>query len=108
MACEQVTQLRLKGQETTFSITADAWRELVEIAGKTGWQSEHAPVCYWSDIGLEVSAADARRLSGALEGLCDLLTDNKTRYPDELAVSQLIDSVGLLVVFCARGAFRVC
>ena len=64
-------------------------------------------VCYWSDIGLAVSAIDARRLSRALEGLCDLLVENKSQYPDEV-VSQLIDSIGHLVVFCSRGGFRVC
>lgn len=104
---EPETRLRLKGCSETLVISAGAWRELVEIARERGWQSERAIACYWGDIGLEVTAIDARRLALALEALGDHLLHHDNQYPCE-SVDALIDDLGVLVVFCRAGAFRVC
>jgi hypothetical protein len=101
------TKLRLKGTGTTLVISADAWRELVEIAENNGWHSEHPATCYWADVGLEVTAVDARQLGRALERLGDHLAHNQQQYPHE-DVSELIGDLGDLVAFCGSGGFRVC
>jgi hypothetical protein len=103
---DSTTRLRLQGQDTTFVIGAAAWRELVEIASKKGWQSEHAPACYWADVGLEVTARDARRLSQSFEALGDDLVNSVDQYLDE-DVSQLVADLGELLVFCRAGGFRI-
>jgi hypothetical protein len=101
------TKLRLMGQDATLVISADAWRELVEIAGSNGWRPEHPAACYWADIGLEVSATDADRLGRALEVLGDYVAHNQKQYPHE-DVSELIGDLGDLVAFCGAGGFRIC
>ena len=104
---DTVTRLRLCGRDKTFVIAADEWREIVKIASQMGWQSEYPPACYWADIGLEVAARDARKLSQALVRLGDYLMERPASYlPEEL--SELIDSLGELVRFLSSGGFRVC
>lgn len=101
------TQLRLRQQDATLVISADAWRELLEAARERGWQSEHAPACYWADIGLNVTAADARGLARVLELIGDYLALNQSQHlPAE--IEELVDNLGELVIFCHSGGFRVC
>jgi hypothetical protein len=101
------TNLRLKGPSTTLVISAGAWRELLEIAGNNGGRAEHPAACYWADIGLQVTAVDAKRLGRALERLGDHLAHNQQQYAND-DVSELIEDLGDLVEFCGSGGFRVC
>lgn len=101
------TQLRLKQQEATLVISVDAWRELIEVAQRKGWQSEHAPACYWGDIGLDVTAADAGRLARVFEVMGDFLVHEQSDFPVE-DVAELVHDLGELVIFCRAGGFRVC
>ncbi len=107
MRTESPSRLRLKSASTTLVISVEAWRELLDIAGNNGWRSEHPSACYWADIGLEVTAIDARHLARALEVLGDYLACNQRKYRPE-DVSSLIDDLGDLVAFCGSGGFRVC
>ena len=103
---DQETQLRLMQQDATLVISASVWRELIDVAQQKGWRSEHAPACYWGDIGLDVTASDARRLSRTFEAMGDYLVHGEIQNTAEH--TKLVEDLGELVIFCRAGGFRVC
>ena len=102
-----VTRLRLKQRNETLLIPVDTWRNLIEVAQKKGWPSEHPPACYWGDVGLSVTDSDARRLALVFEAMGDYLTHHHPARPPE-EVDELVDNLGELVIFCRSGGFQVC
>lgn len=101
--------IRLEGPGGEFLSTAVAWQELLGIAIDFGWDSEHEPVLYAADVGLEVGAEDAAGLAGGLEAaLADRAESDEgfTLLGDPIDYNP--DGVRELIAFCRAGGFRVC
>lgn len=62
---------------------------------------------YRADVGLVMSAGDARNLAQALEVLARKLRAGALVVPDEHRV-ELLNDVRLFCRYCGAGGFRIC
>ena len=108
MGSRFASQQRLKETAGTLFTTPDAWNELLEAAEQFGWRPAQGRGLYRADVGLVISANDARNLATALDDLARTLRlDRLVVVPDEHR-ARLLSDVQLFCRYCRAGSFRIC
>ena len=102
-----LSNLRLKGTQSTLVIASDFWGEILQWAEENGWEPENNPDLYRSDTGLLVTAEDAFNLSDALEFIAGDLVLHELDVSDKF-LKELINGLLKLSIFFQEGSFRIC
>lgn len=104
---EMPADVRLEGTGGVFCFVQAAWEMMLQTAVDNGWKPEQLLSLYVADIGLDVSAQDARSFAVAIEKALD---DAGTEQDGTDLLGALDDNreqTEALIAFCRSGGFRV-